>query len=106
MAVLARRQAEAVSARLFATRNGTWVAPNNLRRSLRSALAGTDLTWVTYHSLRRTEATRIERELGADAAARQLGHSRTAVTLRHYVEQAHDAGDIRSVLQRGRQTAV
>ncbi|NJP31954.1 tyrosine-type recombinase/integrase [Micromonospora thermarum] len=44
---------------IFASRRGTWLAPNNVRRQWRQARADTDLDWVTPHAFRRTVATTL-----------------------------------------------
>lgn len=75
---------------IFQTRNGTPVTTNNVRRRLRGILAETGLTWVTPHSFRRTSATAIEREAGADLAAELLGHTSSEITKKHYIERNED----------------
>jgi integrase len=71
---------------VFATRNGTPIAPNNYRRTLRSILKATDAKDVTPHAFRRTVATTIDRAEGIDLAAELLGHTSTEITRVHYIE--------------------
>lgn len=100
--VLRRRLAERQPGHdlVFASRTGTAVAPHNLRRSLRKALAGTPLEGkLTPHTTRRTVATAVARSAGIDAARVQLGHATgAAITERAYVERLHVAPDLREVL--------
>ncbi|MBW3068991.1 site-specific integrase [Actinomyces sp. 594] len=81
------------------TRNGTHMSPANLRRSLRAAVreAGLDFE-VTPHTLRRTLATFLARELGTREAADQLGHTDPAVTLAHYIAPEHRGPDARAAI--------
>lgn len=72
---------------VFATRNGTFVRPSNLRKSVASALrAGKVQAVFTPHALRRTVATTLARSLDVAAAQAALGHSSPAITRKHYVE--------------------
>lgn len=100
--VLRRRLAERQPGHdlVFASRTGTAVAPHNLRRSLRKALAGTPLEGkLTPHATRRTVATAVARSAGIDAARVQLGHATgAAITEQAYVERLHVAPDLREVL--------
>ncbi len=84
---------------VFATGNGTWVSPANLRTRLRKAI-GTDpsLTGTTPHTLRRSVGTLIAHEVGLDAAREQLGHSDPSVTFQHYVGRRTVGPDLRDVL--------
>ncbi|WP_430501277.1 tyrosine-type recombinase/integrase [Micromonospora trifolii] len=60
---------------IFASRRGTWLSPNNVRRQWREDRADTDLAWVTPHTFRKTVATLIKEETDTKSAAAQLGHS-------------------------------
>ena len=84
---------------VFPSRNGTPRWPANVRTHWR-AIRGDDYEWVTPHTLRRTVATLLERELDADVAAAQLGHTSASVTRRHYIERAPLAPDSSKILQR------
>ncbi|BCJ67968.1 tyrosine-type recombinase/integrase [Polymorphospora rubra] len=52
---------------IFASRRGTWLSPNNVRRQWRQARADTDLAWVTPHTFRKTVATLIKQETDTKA---------------------------------------
>lgn len=84
---------------IFPSAAGTprWV--NNVNRSWR-AIRGEEFAWVTPKVLRKTAATQIEREHGAEAAAAQLGHSSPDVTRKHYINRALEAPDNRAALDR------
>jgi integrase len=84
---------------VFANRNGGWMSLNNMRRSLRAALPE-DLSWVTPHSLRRTVATVVRNDLGAEQAQRQLSHSKLATTEAHYLQRHARGPDVRATLDR------
>jgi integrase len=45
----------------FASRRGTWLSPQNVRRQWRQARKDTGLEWVTPHTFRKTVATLIGR---------------------------------------------
>jgi len=83
---------------VFPSTRGGPRSPNNVRRQLRQA-RGEELGWVTPHTLRKTTATFIDRAVGVDAAAAQLGHSGTRVTTAHYVQRAAIAPDLRDALE-------
>jgi len=59
----------------FTTRKKKALSQNNVRRTLRQALAGTELgEWFTPHAARKTVASAVFAELGAEVAAAVLGH--------------------------------
>lgn len=70
---------------IFASRRGTWLSPNNVRRQWRQARADTGLEWVTPHTFRKTAATLIDQEADIKSAAAQLGHASKEVTDTHYI---------------------
>jgi integrase len=82
---------------LFPSRAGGPRMTNNVRRQLREA-RGDEFDWVTPHTLRKTTATTIERDVDIEAAASQLGHSGSRVTREHYIERAAQAPDLRRSL--------
>lgn len=95
---------------VFATRNGTWLSPVNVRRELRLVREGTPWDWVTPHTLRKTVATLIAdhyadpnhggvTDEGASIAAAVLGHSSDKVTRAHYILDRRRAPDVSKVLQ-------
>ncbi|GAB3769852.1 integrase [Nocardioides ginsengisegetis] len=71
---------------IFASRNGTPLTTNNVRRRLRVILAEAGIPGVTPHSFRRTVATVLDRAGGADLAAEMLGHTSSQITKQHYIE--------------------
>lgn len=75
---------------IFPTRNGTPRWRNNVNRSWRE-IRGDDYAWCIPRTFRKTVATATERVLGADDAARQLGHSSSSVTKKFYIDRALDA---------------
>jgi integrase len=83
---------------VFASRNRTWLMPNNVRRQWRAARKDTGLDWVTPHTFRKTVATLIDHETDTDTAAAQLGHKSGEITKAHYIQKAHRAPDVTSVL--------
>jgi integrase len=102
VAVLRARRARvkhtAESDPVFASRNRTWLWPNNMRTRLRDAIAETELEDTTPHTLRRTVGTVIAHEVSLDAAREQLGHSHPGVTAKYYVAKRKLAPDVRHVL--------
>ena len=84
---------------VFATGNGHWMSPANIRARLRTAVADCEeLRGTSPHSLRRTVGTLVTHEVGLDAARDQLGHSDPSVTFQHYVGRRQTAPDLRRVL--------
>ncbi|QSB17551.1 site-specific integrase [Natronosporangium hydrolyticum] len=84
---------------IFASRRGTWLSTNNVRRQWRQARAATDLTWVTPHTFRKTVATLIDREADAKRAAAQLGHASEEVTNTYYIAKPALAPDVSDILE-------
>ncbi|MCY1656332.1 site-specific integrase [Dietzia sp. SL131] len=82
---------------VFRSEAGTIIPPSNVRRQWR-AIRGDDMAWLIPRSLRKTAATMIAREHGAEAAAAQLGNTRY-VADRHYVERADVAPDRTNILE-------
>ncbi|WP_433530972.1 tyrosine-type recombinase/integrase [Micromonospora sp. CA-263727] len=92
---------------IFASRRGTWLSPQNVRRQWRQARADAGLEWVTPHTFRKTVATLIDKEADAKRAAAQLGHATEQVTNKHYIVKpalAPDSSDILEQLGTGRTT--
>jgi integrase len=84
---------------IFASRRGTWLSPQNVRRQWRQARADTGLEWVTPHTFRKTVATLIDKEANAKSAAAQLGHATEQVTKKHYIVKPALAPDSSDILQ-------
>ncbi|GAB3146898.1 tyrosine-type recombinase/integrase [Micromonospora sonneratiae] len=85
---------------IFASRRGTWLSANNVRRQWRQARADTDLAWVTPHTFRKTVATLIKEEADTKSAAAQLGHSSEEVTDTYYIAKPVQAPDVSNILER------
>ncbi|MBQ0895670.1 site-specific integrase [Micromonospora sp. U56] len=85
---------------IFASRRGTWLSPNNVRRQWRQARADTDLSWVTPHTFRKTVATLIKEETDTKSASAQLGHSSEEVTDTYYIAKPVQAPDVSEILER------
>ena len=103
LTMLYRRQAEEPHRRedpLFASRKGTFVQPDNMRRSLRCALQRqADLKWVSPHVFRKTVATVLSGQgLVAEAAA-QLGYSDESITKKFYIQKSTTAPDVSHALE-------
>jgi integrase len=84
---------------VFASRRGTWLSPQNVRRQWRQARADTGLEWVTPHTFRKTVATLIDKEASADSAAGQLGHGSKEITKKHYIVKPTLAPDSSHILE-------
>jgi integrase len=84
---------------IFASRRGTWLSPQNVRRQWRQARADTGLEWVTPHTFRKTVATLIDKEANADSAAAQLGHGSKEITKKHYIVKPALAPDSSGILE-------
>jgi integrase len=84
---------------IFASRRGTWLSPNNVRRQWRQARADTGLDWVTPHTFRKTVATLIDKEADTKSAAAQLGHASEEVTDTYYIAKPVLAPDVSEILE-------
>jgi integrase len=84
---------------IFASRRGTWLSPNNVRRQWRQARAETDFEWVTPHTFRKTVATLINEEADTRTAAAQLGHASEEVTDTYYIAKPVLAPDVSEILE-------
>ena len=92
---------------IFASRRGTWLSPNNVRRQWRQARAAADLEWVIPHTFRKTVATLIDQEADTKSAAAQLGHSSEEVTDTYYIAKPVIAPDVSDILEQlGADTAA
>jgi integrase len=85
---------------IFASRRGTWLSPQNVRRQWRQARADAGLGWVTPHSFRKTVASLIDREASAKDAAAQLGHESEEITKKHYIAKPAVAPDSSHILEK------
>jgi integrase len=84
---------------IFASRRGTWLSPNNVRRQWRQARTETDLGWVIPHTFRKTVATLIDKETDTKSAAAQLGHASEEVTDTYYIAKPVLAPDVSEILE-------
>ncbi|MFD4368987.1 tyrosine recombinase XerC [Rhodococcus sp. NPDC058521] len=82
---------------VFPSGTGTVRSRANLDRQLREARPA-DLEHITLRALRRLAATTVDHALGVEAASRQLGHSGTAVTERHYIDRPDVGPEVADVL--------
>ncbi|WP_163275536.1 site-specific integrase [Cellulomonas iranensis] len=78
---------------------GSLRQPGSVRSELAHLVRGTELAWVTTHTMRKTAATTVARAYDDATAAALLGHSGVG-SLRHYVQRSHQAPDVRDVLER------
>lgn len=103
LVMLRRRRAEVrhrADDPVFASRVGTWLQPDNVRRSLRCALKQqTDLKWVSPHTFRKTVATVLSGQGLIVEAAAQLGHVDESITKRFYVQKTSLAPDVSQALE-------
>ena len=103
-ALLARRAETASGAGLlFHAADGGPLNLNNIRRTLRAALKGSQFSnWMSTHTMRRTVATMvsIEREFGSEAAMKVLGHRQLATLERSYFDRPELAPDVSELTQR------
>ena len=72
---------------VIASRNGTHLTTNNVRRQLRHVLDLAGIEGVTPHMFRRTAATAINDHASVELAAALLGHTDPRTTLRHYIRR-------------------
>lgn len=72
---------------VFASRNGTPLTTNNVRRQLRHVLDLAGIEGVTPHTFRRTVATAINEQAGVELAASLLGHTDPKIALQHYIRR-------------------
>lgn len=80
---------------VFPSANGTPRWPENVRAQWRDALAGSEVSWIGPHSLRKGVATL----LGTEAAREQLGHASITVTDAHYIEKSTARPDMSDLLE-------
>ena len=96
LAVLLRRSVTGPTSDLiFPSSKGTVRDPATARKTLKLALAGTGLEWVTPHTFRRTVATLVG---DPETASGVLGND-PGIAMRHYIERSQMAPDVRNALQ-------
>nr|WP_232542360.1 tyrosine-type recombinase/integrase [Nocardia bovistercoris] len=100
---LLRLQVDATANELdlvFPDRKGGVRDPHNFRRTWRQA-RGTEFTWITGKTFRKTVATLLSDEYGDQQAARQLGHSDGGEIVRkHYADKPTEVADFTRALDR------
>ncbi|MEB0289141.1 tyrosine-type recombinase/integrase [Cryobacterium sp. 10C2] len=71
----------------------------NLRRSMRAALAGSEVEFASTHSMRRSIASEVGHhpEFGPEAAQKLLGHGQLSTTIRSYISRDVSVSDVRKV---------
>lgn len=97
--MLMRRRVASQSEFVFPSSVGTFRHPNNYRSKWREVFVGTPFVGTTPRSFRRSVATALRNSLGVGAAAAQLGHASETTTIQHYVQQAHEGPEARSILE-------
>ena len=96
LAVLLRRSVTGPNSDLiFPSSKGTVRDPATARKTLKLALNGTGLEWVTPHTFRRTVATLVG---DPETASGVLGND-PGIAMRHYIERSQVAPDVRNALQ-------
>ena len=83
---------------LYPSSTGTIIDANNVGKVWRKAADSIGYDWVTFRTLRKSNATVIARTMGPEAASYQLGHSKIAMTQQHYIEEYKNALDTRAAL--------
>ena len=78
--------------------SGDWVSATAIMKQLRGSLKGTEVSWVTTHSFRRSVATVVRDGLGIEAAQAQLSHSQMSTTEQRYAQRRTTGPDARAVL--------
>ncbi|WP_297451791.1 tyrosine-type recombinase/integrase [uncultured Corynebacterium sp.] len=102
LAVMQRQQIHASPlSPIFPSSKGTFREPTNINKQWRRARHAAGMDSVQFRTLRRTVATLIDREIGDEEAAAQLGHSSVSMTRKHYIAaRAAQAPDLTSVLEK------
>lgn len=97
--MLRMRQVAATTPMVFPSTRGTLMDPRNLASSWARAFAGSEWSWVSQKTLRKTVATIIDAEYGSLLASQQLGHASDKVTKLHYIAQSLTPLDTGNVLE-------
>lgn len=83
---------------VFASRNGTPLTTNNVRRQLRHVLGLAGIEGVTPHMFRRAVATAINEQASVELAAALLGHTDPKITIQHYIRRNEMVDPLTAVL--------
>ncbi|CAB4775467.1 unannotated protein [freshwater metagenome] len=70
-----------------------------MERRWRAVRKDAGLDWVKPHMFRKTVATLIDRLADKEIAARQLGHSSSAITAEFYIEKDWSAPAVGHILE-------
>ena len=84
---------------VFPNARGGLLSPSGFRLKLRQALKAADLERFYPYLARKTAARTIRDSDSIEAASATLGHSSTAVTVKHYAGAVHDAPDVSTALE-------
>lgn len=87
---------------VFASAKGGWIWPHNARRAWREAraLSELDLSFVKFHTFRKSAGTAVIDEHGVLAGSRLLGHATTTITETAYYDRRNIVTDATEVLDR------
>lgn len=85
---------------VFPNSAGEGYDPSNFRKRWRAVAVAAGVAWASPHTLRKTVATVLDREVSGEVAAAQLGHAKLDMTRRHYVERGVDGPEVGDVLER------
>lgn len=86
---------------IFHTSGGGPLSQNNVRRTLRDCVKGSEFEWVTPHSFRKTLITVIDNALGSKIASEVAGHrSEVLVNNNTYSQRRVLAPDVRYLAER------
>lgn len=99
-AMLWDRMVNSTSDWVFPNEDGGMLDSQNIAKRWADA-RGEEYAHVKLKTFRQAMATRLDRAYdSARAAAKQLGHTNTDVTRKHYIKKAHEAGDFTDVLDK------
>lgn len=93
-----RREARGGQRFVFSTASGSMLCLSNVNGAWKK-VRGDEYAWVTWHTFRKTVATRVSEAFGLEAASAMLGHAGVAVTQAHYVSRSPLVPDVRAVLE-------
>lgn len=97
--MLTARRVAAIDEMVFPSSTGTYRWPANTRRSWRQALDGSSYRGKTPRDFRKAVATHLDRQVGIQAAQKQLGHGSEDITTKFYVERQEEVADFAEVIE-------
>jgi integrase len=86
--MLRARKESATGPMVFQARLGGLLDSRNIARDWRRTFAGSEWSWVTQKTLRKTVATLVSEAHDSVLASKQLGHASDKVTRAHYIAQS------------------